>query len=127
MSKEVIYTDKAPKPVGPYSQAVKIGPWLFISGQIPIDPSTGHVIEGDIKSQTRRVLENIKSILEACNYSLKDVVKVTVYLTDLSDLQDFNTIYSLYFDKEPPARTTVQVSALPRSVKVEIDVIAYRE
>ncbi|MEM0371679.1 MAG: RidA family protein [Ignisphaera sp.] len=127
MAKEIIYTDKAPKPIGPYSQAVKIGPWLFISGQIPIEPSTGRIIEGDIKDQTRRVLENIKSILEACNYSLKDVVKVTVYLTDLNDLQDFNTIYSLYFDEKPPARTTVQVSALPRGVKVEIDVIAYRE
>lgn len=127
MSKEIIYTNKAPKPIGPYSQAVKVGPWLFISGQIPIDPATGYVVEGDIEVQTQRVLENIRAILEAANYTLKDVVKVTVYLTDLNDFQGFNKVYSSYFSESPPARTTVQVSALPRGVRIEIEAIAYKE
>lgn len=127
MIKEVIYTDRAPRPIGPYSQAIKIGPWLFISGQIPIDPSTGHIVEGDIEAQTQRVLENIKAILEAANCTLKDVIKVTVYLVDLNDFQRFNKVYCRYFPDSPPARTTVQVSALPRGVRIEIDAIAYKE
>lgn len=127
MVKEVVFTDKAPKPIGPYSQAVKVGPWLFLSGQIPIDPSTGLIVEGDIEVQTRRVLENIKAILEASGYTLNDVVKVTVYLVDLNDFQKFNKVYSEYFSDKPPARTTVQVAGLPRGAKIEIDVTAYRE
>ncbi|MCC6016257.1 MAG: RidA family protein [Desulfurococcaceae archaeon] len=127
MRKEVVYTDKAPKPIGPYSQAVKVGPWLFLSGQIPIDPRSGEVVDGDIEVQTRRVLENVKAILESMGYTLDDVVKVTVYLADLKDFPRFNNVYSEYFKDKPPARTTVQVAGLPRNAKIEIDVIAYKE
>lgn len=127
MVKEVIYTDKAPKPIGPYSQAIKVGSWLFLSGQIPIDPRSGDIIEGDIEVQTRRVLENIKAILENAGFTLGDIVKVTVYLVDLNDFPRFNKVYSEYFKDKPPARTTVQVAALPRSVRIEIDAIAYKE
>jgi 2-iminobutanoate/2-iminopropanoate deaminase len=127
MRKEVVYTDKAPKPIGPYSQAVKVGPWLFLSGQIPIDPRSGEVVDGDIEVQTRRVLENVKAILESVGYTLDDVVKVTVYLADLKDFPRFNNVYSEYFKDKPPARTTVQVAGLPRNAKIEIDVIAYKE
>ncbi|MEM2201773.1 MAG: RidA family protein [Ignisphaera sp.] len=126
MVKEIVYTDKAPKPIGPYSQAIRVGPWLFLSGQIPIDPATGGVVEGDIEVQTRRVLENIKAILEVAGYTLGDVVKVTVYLVDLNDFQKFNKIYGEYFNEKPPVRTTVQVAALPRGARVEVDVIAYK-
>lgn len=126
MGKEIIYTNKAPKPIGPYSQAVKIGPWLFVSGQLPIDPVTNNIVEDDIDGQTRRVFENIKAILESCGYTFNDIVKITVYLVDLNDFQKFNEVYKLYFEKNAPARTTVQVSALPRGARVEIDVIAYR-
>ena len=122
-----MYTDKAPKPIGPYSQAVKVGPWLFLSGQIPIDPRSGEVVDGDIEVQTRRVLENVKAILESVGYTLDDVVKVTVYLADLKDFPRFNNVYSEYFKDKPPARTTVQVAGLPRNAKIEIDVIAYKE
>lgn len=126
MGKEIIYTNKAPKPIGPYSQAVKIGPWLFVSGQLPIDPVTNNIVEDDIDGQTRRVFENIKAILESCGYTFNDIVKITVYLVDLNDFQKFNEVYKLYFEKNAPARTTVQVSALPRGARVEIDVIAYK-
>ncbi|MHA1589690.1 MAG: RidA family protein [Candidatus Njordarchaeales archaeon] len=123
---QVIYTEKAPKPVGPYSQAIKAGPFLFISGQIPIDPSTNEIIKGDIVAQTRRVLENIKAILEAAGYSLKDVVSVTVYLRDLTLFNEFNKVYAEYFQENPPTRTTVEVSNLPKGVLVEINAIAYK-
>ncbi|WP_440058954.1 RidA family protein [Thermogladius sp. 4427co] len=125
--KKIVYTDKAPKPIGPYSQAVRVGPWLFVSGQIPIDPFTGRVVEGDVAVQARRVLENIKAILESEGYSLGDVVKATVYLADLKDFQAFNEVYSEYFRENPPARTTIQAAGLPRGVRIEIDVIAYKE
>ena len=125
MVKEVIYTDKAPKPVGPYSQAIKVGPFLFISGQIPIDPKTNEVVKGGIAVQTRRVLENIKAILEEAGYSLEDVVSVTVFLKDLKLFEEFNKVYSEYFPVDPPARTTVEVSNLPKGVLVEINAIAY--
>ncbi|MEM0027449.1 MAG: RidA family protein [Ignisphaera sp.] len=124
--KQIIYTGKAPKPIGPYSQAIRIGPWLFVSGQIPIDPTTGELIDRDIESQTRRVLENVKAILEEAGFTLEDVVKVTVYLVDLKDFHKFNEVYSQYFKANPPARTTIQVAALPRNARIEIDVIAYK-
>ncbi|MDK6029526.1 RidA family protein [Ignisphaera sp. 4213-co] len=127
MSKEIVFTEKAPKPIGPYSQAVKVGQWLFVSGQIALDPATGDLIVGGIEEQTTRVFENIKAILEAAGYTLDDIVKVTVYLTDLSDFPKFNEVYSRYFKSNPPARTTVQVSALPRGAKIEVDVIAYKQ
>jgi len=124
--KEVVYTEKAPKPIGPYSQAIKVGNTIYLSGQIPIDPSTNKVISGDIVTQTKRVLDNIKAVLEAAGFSLEDVVKVTVFLKDLSLFNRFNEVYSEYFKNRPPARTTVEVSNLPKGVLIEIDAIAVK-
>jgi len=126
MEKEVIYTEKAPKPVGPYSQAIKVGSFIFGSGQIPIDPTTGNIVKGDITTQTRRVIENIKAVLEAVGYTLSDVVSVNVFLRNLSDYDEFNQIYSKYFKEKPPARTTVEVSNLPKGVLIEMSFIAYK-
>ncbi len=125
--KEIVFSPKAPKPIGPYSQAVKVGPFLFGSGQIPIDPTTGEVVKGDIKEQTRRVMENIKAVLEDAGYSLEDVVSVFVFLSNLEDFKDFNEVYGTYFREKPPARTTVQVARLPKDVLLEVSFIAYRE
>lgn len=127
MTKEAIFTEKAPKPIGPYSQAIKVGPFLFGSGQIPIDPKIGEIVKGGIEEQTRRVLENIKAILEAAGYSLNDVVKVTVFLKDLKYFNEFNKVYGEYFKDKPPARTTVQVAELPKGVLLEVEFIAYKE
>lgn len=126
MPKEIILTDKAPKPIGPYSQAIKAGPFLFGSGQIPIDPVTGQVVNGGIKEQTERVMESIKAVIEAAGYSMDNVVKVTVFIKDLKYFSEFNEVYAKYF-KEPPARTTVQVAELPKGVLLEVDFIAYKE
>ena len=120
---EIIFTQKAPKPVGPYSQAVKVGNTIYVSGQIPIDPKTGDVVRGGIREQTKQVLENIKAILEAGGFSLKDVVIVFVFLKDLSMFNEFNEVYAEYFKENPPARVTVEVSRLPKDVLVEISVI----
>ena len=125
--KEVILTEKAPKPIGPYSQAIKAGSFLFGAGQIAIDPETGELIGKDIREQTRRVLENIKNILEAAGYSLKDVVATFVYLKDLKDFPVFNEEYAKFFKEKPPARTTVEVSNLPKGALIEISFIAYKE
>ncbi|MCG2870930.1 MAG: RidA family protein [Sulfolobales archaeon] len=124
--KEVVFTEKAPRPIGPYSQAIKLGNLLFVSGQIPIDPATNEVAKGGIKEQTERVLENVKAILEAANMTLDDVVMAFVYLSDMADFPQFNEVYSRYFKERPPARVTVAVKSLPRDVKVEIAVIAGR-
>ena len=126
MEKEAIYTEKAPKPVGPYSQAIKVGSFIFGSGQIPIDPTTGNIVKGDITTQTRRVIENIKAVLEAVGYTLSDVVSVNVFLRNLSDYDEFNQIYSKYFKEKPPARTTVEVSNLPKGVLIEMSFVAYK-
>jgi 2-iminobutanoate/2-iminopropanoate deaminase len=123
--KTVIYTEKAPKPIGPYSQAVCVNGWLYISGQIPIDPATGRLIEGSFKDQVERALENAKAILEASGGSLESVVKVTVYLKDMSKFQEFNEVYSEYFKQDPPARSVVGVSSLPRNAELMIDLVAY--
>lgn len=123
---EVVFTDKAPRPVGPYSQAVIAGDFVFLAGQIPLDPETGELVGGGIREQTKRVLDNIKAILEAAGCSLRDVVSVTAYLRDLSHFNEFNEVYSEYFSENKPARTTVQVSALPRNSLVEVAVVAYR-
>jgi len=123
--KTVIYTEKAPKPIGPYSQAVCVNGWLYISGQIPIDPATGRLIEGSFKDQVRRALENAKAILEASGGSLESVVKVTVYLKDMSKFQEFNEVYSEYFKQDPPARSVIGVSSLPRNAELMIDLVAY--
>jgi len=122
--KEVVFTERAPKPIGPYSQAIRLGNLLFVSGQIPIDPATNEVVKGGIKEQTERVLENVRAILEAANMTLDDVVMAFVYLSDMADFPQFNEVYSRYFKERPPARVTVAVKSLPRDVKVEIAVIA---
>ncbi|AEC52777.1 translation initiation inhibitor, putative [Pyrococcus sp. NA2] len=127
MSREIIYTEKAPKPIGPYSQAIKVGNFIFVAGQIPIDPKTGEIVKGGIKEQTRQVLENIKAILEAAGASLNDVVKVTVYLKNMDDFGEMNEVYSEYFGESRPARVAVEVSRLPKDVLIEIEVIAYKE
>ena len=122
--KEAVFTERAPRPIGPYSQAIKLGDLLFVSGQIPIDPATNEVVKGGIKEQTERVLENVRAILEAANLTLDDVVMAFVYLSDMADFPQFNEVYSRYFKERPPARVTVAVKSLPRDVKVEIAVIA---
>ncbi|MEM4650699.1 MAG: RidA family protein [Pyrobaculum sp.] len=124
--KEVIYTESAPKPIGPYSQAVKTGNMLFVSGQIPIDPKTGEVVKGGIKEQTRQVLENIKAVLEAAGYTLNDVTMAFVFLADMNMFPEYNEVYAQYFKEKPPARVTVQAARLPRDVLIEIAVIAVR-
>jgi 2-iminobutanoate/2-iminopropanoate deaminase len=120
MKQIVIETDQAPAAIGPYTQALAAGPFVFISGQIPLDPN-GRLVEGDIVVQTVQVLANLKAILAAVGLGPKDVVKTTVYLTDLADFQEMNRTYGEFFPQDPPARTTVQVAGLPRNVSVEIE------
>lgn len=126
--KQGIFTDQAPKPVGPYSQAVKVGNFLFVAGQIGIDPKTGKLREG-FEEQVKQTLENISAILSACGYSWEDVVRVVVYLKDLSKFSDFNRLYQelLKDVSVPPVRSTVEVSSLPLNAMVEIEVTAYKE
>jgi len=121
----VVYTPRAPRPIGPYSQGVIAGCFLFVAGQIPLDPETGSLVEGDFKARVRRVLENVKAVVEAAGGSLRDVVKVTVYLRDIRLFQEFNEVYSEYFRENPPARAVVEVSSLPRGSDVEVEAIAY--
>jgi len=121
--KTIVKPAKAAPPVGPYSHAVKAGGWLFCSGQIPLDPATGQLVAGDIKAQTERVLENIRLILEDQGLTFKEVVKSTVFLTNLADFAAMNEVYARYFNDAPPARSTVQVAALPRGASVEIEVV----
>lgn len=122
--KKIISTEQAPKAIGPYSQAVISNGWVFLSGQIPLDPSTNQIIEGGITAQTERVLENLKSVLEAAGTSLDRVVKTTVYLKDMGEFAAMNEVYGRYFASDPPARATVQAAKLPRDVSVEIECIA---
>ena len=122
--REAIATDRGPKAIGPYSQAVKANGFIFISGQIPLDPRTQELVEGDVARQTGRVMENLKGIVEAAGSSLDRVVKTTVFLKDLADFPAMNEVYSRYFPANPPARATVQVARLPRDVGVEIELIA---
>lgn len=124
MQKETISTDKAPKAIGPYSQAIKAAGFIFVSGQIPIDSESGEVVAGDIDVQTDRVLKNIAAVLEAAGLSLGNVVKTTVYLKDLRDFTKFNERYASFFSVNPPARATVEVNRLPKDVRIEIDAIA---
>ena len=123
MTKRIIFTEKAPKPVGPYSQAVISNTLVFISGQIPLDPKFQKIVKGGIEAQTGQVLENLKNILKSLDLTLADVMKTSVFLSDLNDFQNFNKVYSRYFDKNPPARTTVQ-AGLMAGVLLEIDAIA---
>ncbi len=124
MKKKVIQTDKAPKAIGPYSQAIQAGNLLFLSGQIPIDPKTGELTEGDIRQQTQQVLENIKGLLKSQGSGMEDVVKVTIFLKDIGDFNQVNEVYATYFSSSPPARSTVEVARLPRNVAIEIEAIA---
>lgn len=124
MHKEATHTERAPKAIGPYSQGVKIGRYLFLSGQIPIDPSTGELVSDGIESQTRQVLKNLRAVLEDAGVSMRDVVKTTVYLKDLSTFSDMNAVYGEFFTQPYPARATVEVSGLPKGAGVEIDAIA---
>lgn len=122
--RSIIRTERAPKAIGPYSQAVRTAGALYLSGQIPLDPATGELVAGDIAAQTGRVFENIKAVLEAAGASFADVVRVGIYLTDLGDFAAVNEVMKQYFAEPYPARSTIGVAALPRGAAVEIDVIA---
>jgi 2-iminobutanoate/2-iminopropanoate deaminase len=121
---EQILTPHAPAPIGPYSQAIQCGPELYCSGQIPLDPNTGEIVEGDVAAQAERVIENLGAVLCAAGYGYADVVKTTMFLIDMKDFAAVNAVYERYFGATKPARSTVAVVALPRGVRVEIDCIA---
>ncbi len=125
MEKEVIFTNQAPKAIGPYSQAIKVNNMLFVSGQIALDPETMQLVSDDVEKQTHQVLKNLQAILSEAGYTLKDVVKTTIYLTDMNDFARVNEVYSRYFSENKPARATVEVSRLPKDVRVEIELIAF--
>jgi 2-iminobutanoate/2-iminopropanoate deaminase len=122
--KKIIKTDSAPQAIGPYSQAVIANGLLFASGQIPIDPRTGEVVEGGITEQAEQVLKNITALLSSANISIEQVIKSTVFLLDMNDFSAMNEVYGRYFKNNPPARSTIQVARLPRDVRVEIEIIA---
>lgn len=122
--KKVISTSDAPAAVGPYSQAIRVGQFVFTAGQIPLDPKSGVIVEGDIAAQTRRVLDNLTAVLKAENLTFSHIVKTTIFLIDMGDFQAVNEVYASYFHEVPPARSTVAVSALPKNARVEIECIA---
>jgi 2-iminobutanoate/2-iminopropanoate deaminase len=122
--KDVVHTDRGPKPIGPYSQAIKANGFLYLAGQVALDPKTGEMVGSDIRQQTERVMENMKGVLEAAGSNLHHVVKTTVFLKDLNDFAGMNEVYARYFTLAPPARSTVEVSRLPKDALLEIDVIA---
>ena len=122
--KQMIHTDSAPAAIGPYSQAIQIGDLLFVSGQVPIDPSTGAVVEGDVKAQAQQSLNNLKAILNAAGTNMGAVVKTTVFLADMNDFAAMNEVYAQFFQEPCPARSAVQVGRLPKDAKVEIEAIA---
>ena len=125
MTKSIVLTKEAPSPIGPYNQGIiAAGHFVFIAGQIPLDPHSGQVIQGDIKTQTRQVLKNVRAILEKSGATMKQVVKTTVFMKDIGEFAGMNEVYAEFFVEEPPARSTVEVARLPRDVKVEIDAIA---
>jgi len=121
---ETVATDRGPKAIGPYSQAVRANGFVFLSGQIPLDPKTQQLVEGDVAAQTERVLENLKGVVEAAGSSMQHVVKTTVFLADMNDFAAMNEVYSRYFTAHKPARSTVEVARLPKNARVEIDLIA---
>jgi 2-iminobutanoate/2-iminopropanoate deaminase len=126
--KKVIFTEQAPKPIGPYSQAVEVGEWIFCSGQIPLDPKTGLLVEGDMAVKAARVLDNLEAVLKTAGSSLEDAVKLTVYLTDLGEFDGLNRVLAERFSKAPPpARSVIQVSKLPKGASVEMDLIARKK
>ena len=122
--KKIVSTERSPKAIGPYSQAVVYAGVAYLSGQIPLDPATGQLVEGDIAAQTERVLENLKALLGACGASLESVLKTTVFLKDMGDFPKMNEVYGRYFKQSPPARATVEAARLPRDVAIEVDAIA---
>ncbi len=124
MDKKVIQTAMAPKAIGPYSQAIQAGGFLFLSGQIPLDPKTGEMVKGDIRRQTGQVLENIKGVLDSEKLEMKDVVKVTIFLKDIGNFNQVNEVYATYFPSSPPARSTVEVAKLPKDAEIEIEAVA---
>ncbi len=124
MKKKVVHTDKAPKAIGPYSQAIQAGNFLFLSGQIPLDPSSGELVTGDIRQQARRVLENLKGVLESQKLNMEHVVKVTIFLKDMGNFSQVNEVYATYFPSSPPARSTIEVARLPRDADIEIEATA---
>jgi len=126
MANQVIATDEAPKAIGPYSQAIASGDLVFTSGQIPLDPETQEMVKGDIRAQAERVMENLRGVLEAAGVSFAQVVKTTIFLADLADFAVVNEVYGKRFAGSPPARSTVQVAALPKGARVEIEMIAVR-
>jgi len=126
MEKRIIKTEQAPKAIGPYSQAVMIGDMLFASGQIALDPATGELVEGGIEAQATRVMENIKNILAAAGMDFSNVVKSTIFITDINNFAKVNEIYGKYFPENPPARSTIEVSKLPKGALIEIEVIAHK-
>lgn len=125
MNKQIIQTENAPAAIGPYSQAVKAGGFLFLSGQIAIDPTTGNLEQADIETETHRVMKNIEAILEQANLKFENVVKATIFLKSMDDFAKVNSVYSTYFISDFPARETVEVSRLPKNVNIEISVIAF--
>ena len=125
MPRETIHTDQAPAAVGPYAQAVRAGNWVYLSGQIPMDPGTGALVSGDIAAQTRRVLDNLQAVLDASGLRLSHVVKVTVYLADMNDFQAMNEVYGTAFGQTKPARACIQAARLPKDVAIEMDAVAY--
>ena len=126
MTRKVLSTDGAPKAIGPYSQGIDSGSLVFLSGQIPLDPATGQMVGGGIGEQTDRILKNLEAVLKASGLTLNHVVRTTVFLVDLGDFAAMNEVYARHFPKDPPARSTVQVAALPKGARIEIDAIALR-
>lgn len=126
MDRKVVLTKEAPSPIGPYSQAIGAGDFIFCSGQIPLDPQTGQLIKGDISAQANRILDNFEAVLKAAGSSLEKTVKLTVYLTNLGDFETLNKVLAERFTQEPPARAVVQVSALPKNASMEMDLIALK-
>jgi len=124
MERQVIHTDNAPKAIGPISQAIRVGEFIFCAGQAGLDPSTGNLVSGGIEAETRRVLQNLAAVLEAAGTSCSRVVKTTVFLLDMNEFQKMNAVYAEFFPMNPPARSTVQVARLPKDARVEIEVIA---
>ena len=125
MSKKVILTQNAPQPIGPYSQAVRVGDLLFCSGQIPLDAATGQIISSEIGAQTQKVMENLQAVLQEAGCSWENVVKTTIFLKSMNDFPKVNEVYGAYFSSNPPARSTIEVARLPKDVLVEIEMIAH--
>ena len=126
MTRQVVSTNQAPAAIGPYSQAVRIGDTLYTSGQIALDPATGQLVEGDVRAQATRVMQNLRAVIEAAGFSMEDVIKTTIFLASMDDFAAVNEVYGPSFPKDPPARSTVAAAALPRGALVEIEAVASR-